>query len=322
MSTKRQRTQKQQKEFTCLVCATTVECTVPAVLTPSCQHPICKDCFAKWLEQLVMRHDFTTVSVKCVMPECPAKYHRSMVAQFLGDSHYPDLQQAIARSEKLHRDPDLKKDCSVANCPGTVSRALTPSSRKAECDTCHRVSCFDCDSDYHGEFSWNPFNYTTAICKTSNAGVVSELQFQSFLNWNARKIKKCPRCHRAIQKAEGCVHMICICGYQFCWRCLAKWRGHGGNCPVELGMLLIGVIVFLIVAALCVVGIYSVIMMLWAGFQSSGDGDWSSSGMRHEIIPSAEQPILKGLTYTTIGLVGILQLVRVRNLISSTQKKD
>jgi hypothetical protein len=40
--------------------------------------------------------------------------------------------------------------------------------------------------------------------------------------------KKCPGCEARIEKDEGCDHMSCRCGFQFCWECLVDWRRSGG----------------------------------------------------------------------------------------------
>lgn len=35
-------------------------------------------------------------------------------------------------------------------------------------------------------------------------------------------VKRCPRCTVVIEKKDGCQHMICLCGYHFCWNCGKK----------------------------------------------------------------------------------------------------
>jgi hypothetical protein len=35
--------------------------------------------------------------------------------------------------------------------------------------------------------------------------------------------KICRRCHRGVQKREGCNHMTCLCSHQFCYSCGANW---------------------------------------------------------------------------------------------------
>jgi len=38
----------------------------------------------------------------------------------------------------------------------------------------------------------------------------------------------CPNCKNGIFKNDGCDHMTCLCGHEFCWRCSAPYRGARG----------------------------------------------------------------------------------------------
>ncbi|KAK4649167.1 uncharacterized protein QC761_116575 [Podospora bellae-mahoneyi] len=35
--------------------------------------------------------------------------------------------------------------------------------------------------------------------------------------------KRCPRCKNGVEKTEGCNHMICVCGIDWCYRCERAW---------------------------------------------------------------------------------------------------
>ncbi|KAK1407863.1 hypothetical protein QVD17_39490 [Tagetes erecta] len=50
-------------------------------------------------------------------------------------------------------------------------------------------------------------------------------------NWIFAYTKACPKCKRAIEKNNGCMHMTCSppCGYEFCWLCLGSYKGHDGR---------------------------------------------------------------------------------------------
>ncbi len=36
--------------------------------------------------------------------------------------------------------------------------------------------------------------------------------------------KLCPKCGSGIEKSHGCLHMTCLCQYQFCYHCSVKWK--------------------------------------------------------------------------------------------------
>ena len=38
----------------------------------------------------------------------------------------------------------------------------------------------------------------------------------------------CPKCRHGIQKSEGCDHMRCRCGAEFCFICGADYQGKHG----------------------------------------------------------------------------------------------
>lgn len=54
------------------------------------------------------------------------------------------------------------------------------------------------------------------------------------VKWLTINTKKCPDCHKHIEKNQGCNHMTCRreaggCGYEFCWICLTDWKSHNNN---------------------------------------------------------------------------------------------
>jgi len=39
------------------------------------------------------------------------------------------------------------------------------------------------------------------------------------LEYIKKNTVKCPSCETSIEKIDGCNHMTCICGAEFCWNC-------------------------------------------------------------------------------------------------------
>eukprot|EP00761_Pharyngomonas_kirbyi_P000437 gb/GECH01000437.1/.p1 GENE.gb/GECH01000437.1/~~gb/GECH01000437.1/.p1 ORF type:complete len:1545 (+),score=293.73 gb/GECH01000437.1/:1-4635(+) len=72
-----------------------------------------------------------------------------------------------------------------------------------KCSVCTKSYCMPCS---RSNVATQPHPGTD--CATNNTLLALE-DFQ-----------KCPKCDAGIQKSEGCMHMKCVCGTHFCWRCL------------------------------------------------------------------------------------------------------
>ncbi|KAK3827130.1 MAG: hypothetical protein JOS17DRAFT_662463, partial [Linnemannia elongata] len=42
--------------------------------------------------------------------------------------------------------------------------------------------------------------------------------------------KVCHRCGAVVERVSGCVHITCMCRYEFCYTCEKKWQ----TCTCEL----------------------------------------------------------------------------------------
>jgi hypothetical protein len=59
---------------------------------------------------------------------------------------------------------------------------------------------------------------------------------RDFAHWASGKTQVCPRCFALVERSEGCNHMHCRCGADFCWLCgeAACRKPHGAH---ELPMI-------------------------------------------------------------------------------------
>jgi hypothetical protein len=83
---------------------------------------------------------------------------------------------------------------------------------------CGATFCFTCGEEAH----------RPVACSTVRAWLTKNSAESENLNWILANTKPCPKCHRPIEKNQGCMHMTCSqCRHEFCWLCSGAWAEHG-----------------------------------------------------------------------------------------------
>ena len=87
---------------------------------------------------------------------------------------------------------------------------------------CHHAWCFNCRVQAHKPCSCELTKKWLSLCSTDKENVT----------WIRAYTKQCPKCNNHIEKNQGCNHMTCRCGYEFCWLCKKDWKktGYGHTC--------------------------------------------------------------------------------------------
>ena len=110
-----------------------------------------------------------------------------------------------------------------------TSTAVIPP-KSFECPSCKVKHCLVCSRIWtqsvrshegHGCNAW---------------GYILDEEGKSNELWISHNTKRCPKCSANIQKRDGCNHMTCRCGFEFCWLCGAAYSrrlgylSHEGLC--------------------------------------------------------------------------------------------
>jgi IBR domain, a half RING-finger domain len=82
------------------------------------------------------------------------------------------------------------------------------------CPACSFVTCRLCKNPEH-----------RGLCPPDKNGK-KLLDLASNKNW-----RQCRRCNVVVERDEGCLHITCTCGYEFCYSCGGLWNQCGGECP-------------------------------------------------------------------------------------------
>lgn len=104
--------------------------------------------------------------------------------------------------------------CAVKTCSKYLNKAtFTNEGQWAKCDNCAKLTCTACsalNTDHEGD-----------SCPERLEKMDRELM-------EKKKWKPCPGCKEMIEKSEGCDHMSCECGQEFCYQC---GRAYNGGLP-------------------------------------------------------------------------------------------
>jgi hypothetical protein len=48
--------------------------------------------------------------------------------------------------------------------------------------------------------------------------------------------QRCPQCGTGVERTQGCRHIVCICGGEFCYQCGEVWASGMLGCPRQCGL--------------------------------------------------------------------------------------
>lgn len=84
------------------------------------------------------------------------------------------------------------------------------------CKKCGDETCLHCGQIYAD---------STHVCK-----LTTEMMIELPPYAQECRFKQCPGCKTPVELRDACNHMICVCGFQYCFVCLLKWSGYH-DCP-------------------------------------------------------------------------------------------
>lgn len=102
----------------------------------------------------------------------------------------------------------------------------TRDGRRAVCPKCHALFCGICRSPWNATRRKSHAGVTCKTHRKNFAGADSEYAFVGQLQ-NART---CPGCSLRTSRVDGCNHMTCPCGKEWCYVCERSWNATHYTC--------------------------------------------------------------------------------------------
>mmetsp|Transcript_91143 Transcript_91143/g.162255 ORF Transcript_91143/g.162255 Transcript_91143/m.162255 type:complete len:535 (-) Transcript_91143:198-1802(-) len=198
---------------TCSICMS----AIGDLIALGCGHGFCADCWTGYLNSQV-DDGKSSVQTRCPQHKCFRHVPTSFFARFCNEERLKRYQEWCLRTY-------VDSNASVKWCTNPVGcqyaceyQGVTPCEIKCLCSF---NWCWAC-----GEESHRP-----AGCSTVNQWNIKNSAESENISWIRANTKKCPKCHKPIEKNQGCNHMVCSkaggCGHEFCWLCLGEWSTHG-----------------------------------------------------------------------------------------------
>ena len=174
----------------------------------NCQHCFHKTCLNPYLESEISQKKFP---IKCPMEYCKAEIQNEDLMENLEKEALEKYWEFTLKNYvELHGD-ELSW-CPTADC--NYAFIFDKEIYLLHCPKCMKSYCLNCRVEEHKGMSCKEYQINSKVDH-------NDVMFYDFVK--GHKFKKCTQCQFWVEKNEGCDHMTCRCGYQFCYICGGKY---------------------------------------------------------------------------------------------------
>ncbi|XP_010242090.1 PREDICTED: ATP-dependent RNA helicase DEAH11, chloroplastic [Nelumbo nucifera] len=192
-----------------------------------CSHKFCSHCMRIYVDGKLQA---SQVPIRCPQLKCKYYISASECKSFLPVTCYESLEKALLEANILDSE---KFYCPFPNCSVLLNPRECVSTRASsssqsdssciECPVCQRFICVDCGVPWHSSMSCE--EYQNLPMEERDAGDITLHHLAQNKKW-----RRCQQCRRMIELTQGCYHMTCWCGHEFCYSCGAEYRDGQQTC--------------------------------------------------------------------------------------------
>ncbi|KAK4414047.1 putative E3 ubiquitin-protein ligase A-A [Sesamum alatum] len=194
---------------------------------PNCSHRFCTECVAKHIsitikKRAIVQSEEEARSLTCPGVDCKGVLEIEACREMVPVDVLVSWDDAICEAMIA---PAQRFYCPYKNCSGLLVNdgGDRGGIREAECPFCRRLMCVRCNVPWHSGVDCDEFSRLGEDERGREDVMVHELAKQN-------KWQRCPKCKFFVEKYQGCLHMTCRCGFQFCYACGAVWSSTHGRC--------------------------------------------------------------------------------------------
>ncbi|TVU05662.1 hypothetical protein EJB05_48833, partial [Eragrostis curvula] len=191
----------------------------------ACAHAFCRACLSGHVRAKVEQSAGGAAVVRCPDASCAAALDPELCRAALPADVFERWCAALCEAlfAGARRTYCPFPDCSelmVADDDVEGSAVVTQS----ECQVCRRLFCARCGAaPWHNGVTCDEYGGLGKGDRGQEDMMLLEMA-------SGRKWKRCPSCQFIVERTEGCRHITCRCGFQFCYDCGTSWLGgsHSG----------------------------------------------------------------------------------------------
>ncbi|KAL9284074.1 putative transcription factor C2H2 family [Arabidopsis thaliana] len=191
-----------------------------------CRHRFCFQCVKQHVEVKLLHG---------MAPKCPHDGCKSeLVIDACGKLLTPKLSKLWQQRLQENAIPVTERVyCPYPRCSALMSTtkisesaksllSLYPKSGVRRCVECRGLFCVDCKVPWHGNLSCAEYK------KLHPDPPADDVKLKSLAN--NKMWRQCGKCQHMIELSQGCNHITCRCGHEFCYNCGGGWNKIMGTC--------------------------------------------------------------------------------------------
>jgi len=198
----------------CVVCGDPSD--ILGSMAAPCGHWYCKSCVGDLITAYI--NDESLHPLRCCKTEIPI-----CNIELLFCDADRDLIRFREKYEEYSTPHDKRIYCPQQGCHQFLKPSKAPASTSAlvrqfyrtqgtaRCMACHVLVCLLCKEIFHPGEKCEENKNTTRLRE-----LAKEKEWQT-----------CSKCRRIVERIDGCLHMTCLCGFEFCYRCGVEYSGPG-----------------------------------------------------------------------------------------------
>ncbi|KAK9168970.1 hypothetical protein Syun_001110 [Stephania yunnanensis] len=195
-----------------------------------CLHRYCFSCMKQHVEVKLLNG----VVPRCPHEKCNSKLDIHNSKKFLSPELVDKMmlllkEESIPVTEKIYCPVPLcsmlmSKKEALECVKGVAAGANQSGIRK--CIKCDALFCINCMVPWHKNMNCRDYKRLNPHPNAEDAKLKSLA--------NQKLWRQCVKCSHMIELAEGCYHITCRCGYEFCYTCGASWIKKEPTCSCRI----------------------------------------------------------------------------------------